>query len=53
MKEINYENLNAGKHSIIWNAKDDFTNNVAPGVYFCQFNSNTGYTETIKMILLK
>ena len=53
MKEINYENLNAGKHSIIWNAKDDFANNVAPGVYFCQFNSNTGYTETIKMILLK
>ncbi len=53
IKEINYENLNAGKHSIIWNTKDDFANNVAPGVYFCQLNSNTGYTETIKMILLK
>jgi len=53
MKEFNYENLNAGKHSITWNAKDDFTNNVAPGIYFCQLKSNTGYTETIKMILLK
>ena len=53
MKEFNYENLNAGKHSITWNTKDDFANNVAPGIYFCQLKSNTGYTETIKMMLLK
>jgi hypothetical protein len=45
--------MTAGKHSITWYAKDDYANNVGPGVYFCQLISNSGYVKTIKMILLK
>jgi len=41
----------AGRHAVVWNAKDDQGRNVASGVYFCRLQA-PGHEETRKMILV-
>jgi hypothetical protein len=46
------EALPAGKHSVVWDGKDEKGKNVSSGVYFYKLNTGN-YEETKKMILLK
>ena len=46
------DNREAGKHSVVWNGKDDNGKNVASGVFFCRMKSEK-YSSTKKMILMK
>ncbi|MBN2829400.1 MAG: T9SS type A sorting domain-containing protein, partial [Candidatus Cloacimonetes bacterium] len=46
------DEMNQGKHNVIWNGQDDMGNNVPSGVYFYRLEtSNRSLTK--KMILLK
>ncbi|MCK4956487.1 MAG: T9SS type A sorting domain-containing protein, partial [Candidatus Cloacimonetes bacterium] len=45
-------NLEAGKHSVVWNGKDESGRSVVSGIYFYRMRSGK-YIETKKMILLK
>lgn len=52
IREMNRDNLSAGKNSINWNGTDNRANNVASGMYF--FQVITDYNQmTNKAILLK
>ncbi|MDP8268554.1 MAG: M1 family aminopeptidase [Candidatus Tenebribacter davisii] len=42
----------AGKHSVVWNGKDDNGKTVSSGIYFYKFNTGN-YQSTKKMLLLK
>ncbi len=42
----------AGKHSVVWNGKDNRGNSVASGLYFYRLSSD-GNTVTRKMLLAK
>ena len=42
----------AGKHSVQWNGKDKFQNNVSSGIYFIHLET-PDYKKTIKGVLLK
>jgi hypothetical protein len=43
---------NAGRHQVIWDGKNKSGRNVAPGVYFCNFNAGS-FKETKKIVLLR
>ncbi len=43
---------NEGKHSVLWNGKDEDQNEVSSGVYFYKIKAGR-YTSTKKMILMK
>ncbi len=44
--------LNAGKHTVSWDAKDHQGNTVATGIYFYRLNTDN-YSDIRKMVLLK
>jgi hypothetical protein len=44
--------MNAAYHEIIWDSKDNVSNQVGSGVYFYKMKAEK-YTATKKMILLK
>ncbi|MDD3050137.1 MAG: FlgD immunoglobulin-like domain containing protein [Candidatus Cloacimonetes bacterium] len=52
VKTLYSGNLNAGKHEIAWDGKDDNNQNISSGVYFYRLKSGV-HSETKKMLLLK
>ena len=52
VKTLVNDHQEAGKHSIVWNGKDELGNNVSSGVYFYKLKSGN-YTSSRKMILMK
>ncbi len=46
-------NQPAGKHSVVWDGKDNSGNNVCSGIYFYQMKQAEKYTGLKKMILIK
>jgi len=53
IKTITNGNLDAGKHSIIWNGIDDFEKQVSSGVYYYKLNVNDKTVAMKKCLLLK
>jgi hypothetical protein len=47
------DNLSSGIHSVVWNGKNDWGKDVASGVYFAKFSSNSEKTIVKKLMLLK
>lgn len=47
------ENQNAGKHVVNWQAVDENGGPVPSGVYFYTVESNTGFKDSFKLLLLK
>ena len=47
------ENQPSGGHSVVWDGTDNFGENIGTGIYFCKIKSNNGFSETIKILLLK
>ena len=45
--------LDAGNYSVQWDGTDMNNSIVSAGVYFCKMTTNTGFTQTTKMILAK
>ena len=52
VKSLYNGNQTAGRHSIIWNGRDETNRPVASGVYFYRLET-TNYTSTRKMLLMK
>jgi len=52
VKTLLNENLQSGKHSIVWNGVDDNGKLLSSGVYFYRLKTNSG-SQTRKMILMK
>ncbi len=52
VKTLKNEVMASGKHSIVWNGKDNNNQNVTSGVYFYKIDSNN-FSSTRKMILMK
>ena len=52
VKTLIHQNMNAGKHSVVWNGLDDNNKTVASGIYFYKLSSKNIY-ETKRMILMK
>ncbi|MFC1475313.1 T9SS type A sorting domain-containing protein [Candidatus Zixiibacteriota bacterium] len=52
VKKLICKTIPAGTHTVEWNGKDEFGNNVSTGIYFYKIVTE-GYSETRKMILLK
>ncbi|OPX28177.1 MAG: hypothetical protein B1H06_03705 [Candidatus Cloacimonas sp. 4484_143] len=52
VKQLVNEVLPAGKHSAVWNGKDDEQKNVSSGIYFYKLKT-TNFEKINKMILLK
>ncbi len=52
VKTLVNENLEVGKHTILWNGRDDNNKSVSSGIYFYKMRT-AQYTSTRKMILMK
>ena len=52
VKQLVSDQLLAGKHSVIWNGKDDYGKSVSSGIYFYKLKTGT-YEKTKRMVLLK
>ena len=46
-------NQPAGKHSVVWDGKNNSGNIVEPGVYFYHMKAGNDFSGTKKMLLLK
>ncbi|MCD4773573.1 MAG: T9SS type A sorting domain-containing protein [Bacteroidales bacterium] len=53
VKSLIDQNMEAGKHSVIWDGKNNSGNTVVQGIYFYQLNINNKLIAFRKMILLK
>ena len=53
VKTLVNENLHAGKHTVIWNGKDDSGKSVSSGIYLYKMRASVIYSSTKKMILMK
>lgn len=53
VKTLVSEKLIEGKHSIQWNGTNEFGKQVSSGIYYFKISTESGFTETKKMILLK
>ena len=47
------KNQAAGKHSVVWDGTTDTGKPVGSGIYYCKMKLNKGFSETIKVLLLK
>jgi len=47
------ENQLAGKHSVVWNVKNNSGNAVEPGMYFYKFSLDNNFSQAKKMLILK
>ena len=52
VKSLVNEQVKAGRHSIVWNGKDNFGTDVATGIYLYRLETKT-YNQTKKMMLMK
>jgi flagellar hook assembly protein FlgD len=52
IRELLNDNLNEGKHEVVWDCKDDNNNKVSSGLYYCRMMSGS-FTKTIKLSLIK
>ena len=52
VKTLLNDNLSSGKHSVVWNGRDNNNKHVASGVYFYRLKSGVN-SQTNKMILMK
>ncbi|RLC56113.1 MAG: hypothetical protein DRH89_06365, partial [Candidatus Cloacimonadota bacterium] len=52
VKTLVNDDLEVGKHTILWNGKDDSGKSVSSGIYFYKMKT-AKYTSTRKMILMK
>jgi hypothetical protein len=52
IKTLLNKSAESGYHSITWDGKDDFNNEVGSGVFFYKLTTDS-YTETRKMIMMK
>ncbi len=52
IRELKRGNENSGRHSLIWNGRDNDDNAVATGLYYVRMRSNNS-TSIIKMTLMK
>ncbi|MBT3756347.1 MAG: T9SS type A sorting domain-containing protein [Candidatus Cloacimonetes bacterium] len=52
VKQFFNNQLSAGKHSVVWNGKDDEGKSVTSGVYFYKLKTNN-FEKTRKMLLIK
>jgi hypothetical protein len=57
VKQLTAIDMNAGSHSVQWNADDDIGNKVSSGIYFYKLKANgvngSEFSQVRKMILLK
>ncbi len=53
VKTLVSEKLVEGKHSIQWNGTNEFGKQVSSGIYYYKISTESGFTQTKKMILLK
>jgi len=47
------EEYRAGRHSVVWNGKDKTGDQMPSGVYFYRLNTESGFSSTRKMMLVK
>ena len=52
VKQLVSEQLSAGRHSVVWNGKDNNNKSVSSGIYFYKLKT-ANFEKTRKMILLK
>jgi hypothetical protein len=52
IRELKRGNENSGRHSLIWNGRDNDDNAVATGLYYVRMRTNNS-TSIIKMTLMK
>ena len=53
LKLVNNEKQSAGKHTVIWNARDESGGQVSTGIYFYRLELKSGLFKIRKMIFLK
>ncbi len=47
------ENQSAGRHSLVWDGRDNLGNPVISGVYFYRLRAENGFSQTKKLLFLK
>ena len=52
VKTISQGEYGSGKHSVVWDGRDNHNTPVASGVYFYKMET-PGYTQTRKMLMMK
>lgn len=52
IRDLKRGNENSGKHSLIWNGRDNENKTVASGVYYIRMNTSDG-NSILKMTLMK
>jgi flagellar hook assembly protein FlgD len=52
VKKLVNEKLNSGKHTVVWEGKDERGKKVSSGIYFYRLEAGS-YSQTKKMIMVK
>jgi len=53
VKQLIYDELSAGQHSVVWNGRDSNGKRTGSGIYFCNLKVNNITIDSKKMILMK